>query len=168
MLSKRVSALPPGEDCLFEPKWDGFRCTVFFDGDQLYLQSRDLKPLGRYFPELEAELPRVLPGPIVLDGEGVPLDMGRRRRLPTPAQRLAVLARDRHCSIPGCDLPAEWCQVHHIVHWADGGNTDLGNLLLVCHGHHREVHEGDLVIDGTASNPRFTRRDGTELGRSPP
>src|SRR5690606_38700631 len=51
------------------PKWDGFRTLVFFDGDTLYLQSRDQKPLGRYFPEVERGLAEALPGPVVLDGE---------------------------------------------------------------------------------------------------
>src|SRR5450756_875221 len=69
MLAKLTPSIPVGEGWLYEPKWDGFRTIVFFDGTELYLQSRDLKPLGRYFPELEAELPKALPGPIVLDGE---------------------------------------------------------------------------------------------------
>ena len=71
MLAKAAGRIPTGAGWLYEPKWDGFRCLVFFDGSGIYLQSRDLKPLGRYFPELEASLPVVLPGPIVLDGEVV-------------------------------------------------------------------------------------------------
>jgi ATP-dependent DNA ligase len=71
MLAKAVDRIPTGPGWLYEPKWDGFRCLVFFDGNGIYLQSRDLKPLGRYFPELEATLPTVLPGPCVLDGEVV-------------------------------------------------------------------------------------------------
>jgi hypothetical protein len=101
--------------------------------------------------------------PVVLDGAGVPLDMGRRRRLPTPSQRLAVTARDQHCVIPGCGMPPEWCQVHHIVEWIDGGPTDLDNLALVCHGHHREIHHGHLIVRGTANELRVLRPDGTEL-----
>jgi ATP-dependent DNA ligase len=69
MLAKAADQIPAGDAWLYEPKWDGFRCLVFFDGGSIYLQSRDLKPLGRYFPELEAGLPRALPGPMVLDGE---------------------------------------------------------------------------------------------------
>ena len=69
MLAKLTGALPEGPGWHFEPKWDGFRCIVFFDGAAVYLQSRDLKPLGRYFPELEEKLPAVLPRPLVLDGE---------------------------------------------------------------------------------------------------
>lgn len=69
MLAKRVDALPEGEGFIFEPKWDGFRVLVFRDGDELFLQSRDEKPLDRYFPELRAPLLAALPGRVVLDGE---------------------------------------------------------------------------------------------------
>ena len=54
MLAKLATELPAGDGWLFEPKWDGFRAIVFRDGDRVYIQSRDLKPLDRYFPELEA------------------------------------------------------------------------------------------------------------------
>ena len=53
MLAKRVDELPPGEDWIFEPKWDGFRALIFRDGDEILIQSRDEKPLNRYFPESE-------------------------------------------------------------------------------------------------------------------
>src|SRR5919206_2664048 len=69
MLAKRVSDLPPGEGWLFEPKWDGFRALIFRDGDELFVQSRDEKPLNRYFPELLEPLRSVLPARCVLDGE---------------------------------------------------------------------------------------------------
>ena len=69
MLAKLEPEIPAGDGWLYEPKWDGFRALVFYDGTEIYLQSRDLKPLGRYFPELEAKLPQVLRGPAVLDGE---------------------------------------------------------------------------------------------------
>ncbi len=52
MLAKRVEELPAGGDWIFEPKWDGFRALVFRDGDEVFIQSRDEKPLNRYFPEL--------------------------------------------------------------------------------------------------------------------
>lgn len=71
MLAKLTEAIPDGEGWIYEPKWDGFRCIVFFDGTSAYLQSRDLKPLARYFPELAEALPKVLPRPLVLDGEVV-------------------------------------------------------------------------------------------------
>jgi ATP-dependent DNA ligase len=71
MLAKLTEAIPDGGGWIYEPKWDGFRCIVFFDGTTAYLQSRDLKPLARYFPELAEALPKVLPRPLVLDGEVV-------------------------------------------------------------------------------------------------
>jgi ATP-dependent DNA ligase len=69
MLARLEPEIPAGENWLYEPKWDGFRALVFFDGEQIFLQSRDLKPLGRYFPELESALMRELPEALVLDGE---------------------------------------------------------------------------------------------------
>ena len=69
MLAKLTPAIPPGDGWLYEPKWDGFRALVFFDGAGAYLQSRDLKPLARYFPELAESLASTLPAPMVLDGE---------------------------------------------------------------------------------------------------
>ena len=71
MLAKAVDGLPEGDGWLFEPKWDGFRALVFRDGDEVYTQSRDLKPLDRYFPELADPLRAALPERCVLDGEVV-------------------------------------------------------------------------------------------------
>jgi len=71
MLSKAAASLPAGDGWLFEPKWDGFRTLVFRDGDELLLQSRDSKPLNRYFPELAEPLMAALPERCVLDGETV-------------------------------------------------------------------------------------------------
>ena len=68
MLSKPASAMPEG-DFLYEPKWDGFRALAFRAGDDVYLQSRDGKPLARYFPELLPALRSALPDPCVVDGE---------------------------------------------------------------------------------------------------
>ena len=61
--------LPPGDGWIFEPKWDGFRTLIFRDGDELFIQSRDEKPLDRYFPELIEPLKAQLPERCVLDGE---------------------------------------------------------------------------------------------------
>jgi ATP-dependent DNA ligase len=73
MLAKRVGELPPelppGEAWIFEPKWDGFRALIFRDGDEVFIQSRDGKPLGRYFPELTPPILAQLPPRCVLDGE---------------------------------------------------------------------------------------------------
>lgn len=75
--------------------------------------------------------------PVVVDKIGV-LAYGVSRRTASPGQRLALAARDRGCCFPGCDIPATWCQVHHVVEWANGGATDLDNLCLLCPYHHRE------------------------------
>jgi len=69
MLAKRIGELPPGEGWIFEPKWDGFRTLIFRDGDEVFIQSRDEKPLNRYFPELIDPLKAQLPERCVLDGE---------------------------------------------------------------------------------------------------
>src|SRR5258706_13661960 len=71
MLSPPVAEIPSGDGWLFEPKWDGFRTLVFRDGDEILLQSRDEKPMNRYFPELIAPLKAALPERCVLDGEVV-------------------------------------------------------------------------------------------------
>jgi Domain of unknown function (DUF222)/HNH endonuclease len=83
----------------------------------------------------DAEITRV-----ITDSEGMPLDVGRARRTVTPAQWAALVVRDAGCAFPGCARPAAWCIAHHIVHWADGGPTDLDNLVLLCDHHHRVVH----------------------------
>src|SRR5262249_49536470 len=69
MLAKLSPRLPDGDGWLFEPKWDGFRALVWKSGDEILIQSRDLKSLGRYFPELEVTLRKSLPDRCVLDGE---------------------------------------------------------------------------------------------------
>ncbi|HKV88617.1 MAG TPA: HNH endonuclease signature motif containing protein, partial [Candidatus Dormibacteraeota bacterium] len=58
------------------------------------------------------------------------------------ATRKALKTRDGHCRWPGCERPASWCDGHHLVHWAQGGGTDLENLVMLCRRHHRLVHEG--------------------------
>src|SRR5207248_7106377 len=76
MLSKAADALPTGDGWQFEPKWDGFRTLVFRDGDEVVLQSRDEKPMNRYFPELVAPLTATLPERCVVDGEIVIVGAG--------------------------------------------------------------------------------------------
>lgn len=72
-------------------------------------------------------------------GTRIPLEVGRTQRTATPAQRRALASRDRGCIIPGCDVPAEACQTHHVEDWAAGGETDMANLALLCWAHHRQV-----------------------------
>lgn len=105
---------------------------------------------------------------VVMAGPSQPLDVGRRTPVVSPAIRRAVIARDRRCRFPGCDRPHTWCDAHHVIHWADGGSTALGNLVLLCRRHHRMVHEGfRLSMDD--GRPVFRRPDGTVLeDRGPP
>src|SRR5512133_3994549 len=69
MLAKAATKLPTGDGLLYEPKWDGFRCIVFRDGDEIELGSRNERPFNRYFPELVENLRGALPERAVLDGE---------------------------------------------------------------------------------------------------
>ena len=113
MLSKLAAELPEGDGWLFEPKWDGFRAIVFRDRDRLYLQSRDLKPLDRYFPELRAAFLASLPARCVVDGEIViagerGLDFeALQLRLHPAASRVAKLAAKTPASFVAFDLLAE-------------------------------------------------------------
>ncbi|MET0421379.1 MAG: DUF222 domain-containing protein [Acidimicrobiia bacterium] len=79
---------------------------------------------------------------VVMRGESEVLDVGRSSRLVTRAQRRALDRRDGGCVFPACDAPIEWCDAHHLVHWADGGDTTLENLVLLCRRHHVSCHEG--------------------------
>ena len=79
-------------------------------------------------------------------GTRIPLAVGRSARTATPAQRRALAARDKGCIIPGCGIPAEACQTHHVQDWAAGGDTDLPNLALLCWAHHRQVDLGMWTI----------------------
>jgi ATP-dependent DNA ligase len=112
MLAKASDGLPAGDGWLFEPKWDGFRALVFRDGDQVYLQSRELKPLDRYFPELAAPLRARLPQRCVVDGEIViagPAGLDFEAlllRIHPAASRVAQLARERPASLVLFDLLA--------------------------------------------------------------
>ncbi|MBA3851690.1 MAG: ATP-dependent DNA ligase [Chloroflexi bacterium] len=112
MLAKATDAIPETGDWIFEPKWDGFRAIVFRDGDELLLQSRDLKPLDRYFPELAAPLRANLPARCVLDGEIVitgPAGLEFEAlllRIHPAASRVALLAGASPASFVAWDLLA--------------------------------------------------------------
>lgn len=113
MLAKRVSALPTGDEWIFEPKWDGFRILVFRDGDELFIQSRDEKPLNRYFPEVVGTLLAQLPRRCVLDGELVIARDGAldfealQLRLHPAESRVTKLAAQWPASVVFFDLLAE-------------------------------------------------------------
>src|SRR5688500_9588912 len=110
MLAKRVSELPPGEGWIFEPKWDGFRTLIFRDGDEIFIQSRDEKPLNRYFPELLDPLRARLPAKCVLDGELVIAGEGGldfdalQLRLHPAASRVKLLSGQMPASVVFFDL----------------------------------------------------------------
>jgi ATP-dependent DNA ligase len=113
MLAKRVSELPPGEGWIFEPKWDGFRTLIFRDGDEIFIQSRDEKPLNRYFPELVDPLKAQLPKRCVLDGEiviatsdGLEFDTLQMRLHPAES-RVKKLAVETPASVVFFDLLCE-------------------------------------------------------------
>jgi hypothetical protein len=84
--------------------------------------------------------------PAVLGTHGEILDMGRAARHATTAQRRALAVRDGGCTGPGCSRGPKWCVPHHIVSWADGGSTDLGNLGLVCERDHLLLHHGGWAM----------------------
>ncbi|MGQ0464565.1 MAG: DUF222 domain-containing protein [Sporichthyaceae bacterium] len=81
-----------------------------------------------------------------VDGNGIPLKLGRSQRFASPSQWLALVARDGGCVGPGCTRPPEWTQAHHIDYWENLGPTDLENLCLVCDHHHDQVHHGGWEI----------------------
>jgi Domain of unknown function (DUF222)/HNH endonuclease len=85
----------------------------------------------------DASIRRVLLGP-----DSAVIDVGRALRVPSGATRAALRVRDGGCVWPGCDRPASWTNAHHVLHWGHGGDTDLDNLVLLCHRHHWSVHEG--------------------------
>ena len=101
----------------------------------------------------DASVVRVLRGP-----EGEVLDLGRKRRTASPALRRALEIRDRGCRWPGCGL--RFAEAHHITHWADGGETNQENTLLLCASHHRKVHEGGWKVF-------LNRKDGTAVFADP-
>jgi len=88
--------------------------------------------------------------PMVLGSQSQPLDVGRTKRLVTPALLAALWARDKGCTYPGCGRPPQWSDAHHVTHWADGGATSLTNLTLLCGHHHTYVHRHDLTATVTA------------------
>src|SRR5215208_6663610 len=140
MLAKPSDGLPSGDGWLFEPKWDGFRAIVFRDGDEVYTQSRDLKPLDRYFPELAEPLKAALPERCIVDGEVVISNDGELDfealllRIHPAASRVRMLAEQSPASFVAWDLLAL-------------GDEDLRS---VAQGDRRLRLEGVL---GTASAP---------------
>ncbi len=105
---------------------------------------------------------------IVIGPEGQPLDLGRSKRVVPPHLRRAVELRDRTCVFAGCYAPSYWCDVHHLVHWIDGGDTSLENSGLLCERHHTKVHHGFRVVRQPDGRWRTYRPNGTEILIAPP
>ncbi len=93
--------------------------------------------------------------PVVLGSRGEPLDVGRASHTIPTAIRRAVIVRDRGCAFPGCSIPARWCEIHHIVHWADYGPTSVGNCVALCGRHHKLLHHSRWRIDMASGIPEF-------------
>jgi hypothetical protein len=99
----------------------------------------------------DANIARVVFGP-----NSVVVDAGRAARVVSGTTRRALNARDQHCQWPRCERTASWSAAHHLVHWTQGGKTDLSNLLLLCHRHHWMVHEGGWQIVRTDDGRMLT------------
>ncbi len=134
MLSRAADGLPEGEGWQFEPKWDGFRTLVFRDDDEILLQSRDERPMNRYFPELIEPLRAALPAHCVLDGEIVIVGKGGLDfealllRIHPAASRVKLLAEQTPASYVAWDLLALDREDLREVPLADrGGNGSKGS-----------------------------------------
>jgi Domain of unknown function (DUF222)/HNH endonuclease len=100
----------------------------------------------------------------VTERDGLPIDVGRVRRLITPRLRLALQSRDEGCRFPGCSVPAPRTDGHHIKHWSDGGKTNLDNLVSLCRFHHARHHDGMFQIRrDRCGDFIFTGADGKPL-----
>jgi 5-methylcytosine-specific restriction protein A len=93
--------------------------------------------------------------PMVMNGQGQPLDVGRVTRTIPDGLRRAVAARDRGCAHPGCGRPVSWCEVHHATAWEHGGETKLSNLVMLCRRHHRQIHSTEWVVRIRDGLPEF-------------
>ena len=141
--------------------------------DRSILETGDGRPLG---PQALQRLAcdAVLRW-VALDGQGVPIRVGRRHRTATDGQWAALRAVHSACGWPGCDQPLSRCQAHHLVPWNRGGPTDLDNLLPLCPHHHHRVHDGGWTIrPGPDRSMTVHRPDGAfhaatgPPGRTPP
>jgi hypothetical protein len=93
--------------------------------------------------------------PVVMNGKGQPLDVGRATRTIPDGLRRAVTARDRGCAHPGCDRPPSWAEIHHILEWENGGETKLTNLVMLCRTHHRLMHFSGWIVRIRDGLPEF-------------
>jgi ATP-dependent DNA ligase len=165
MLAKRVSELPPGEGWIFEPKWDGFRTLIFRDGDEIFIQSRDEKPLNRYFPELVDPLKAQLPKRCVLDGELViaadrTLDfVSLQLRLHPAASRVKLLSGQIPASVVFFDL---LCEGDRDLRLAPFGER-RARLEAIAAGVDKPLHLTPATRDRAMAADWFRRFEGAGL-----
>jgi len=165
MLAKLADELPAGEGFLYEPKWDGFRAIVFRGGSDVFIQSRDRRPLDRYFPELHDELLRSLPQNCVVDGEiviatpnGLDFD-ALQLRLHPAASRVAKLAKETPAAFVAFDvLAAEGQDVCDTPQRER--RTTLERLLA---GVPRPIHLTPMTTDRGVAQDWLTRFEGAGL-----
>ncbi len=141
MLAKLARKIPEGDGWLFEPKWDGFRCIVFLDGDRLELFSRKLKPLARYFPELLEPLRRALPQRCVIDGEIV-LPDGSDRGLDFDALLQRIHPAESRINRLAAETPSEFVAFDVLA---------VGDDLLT---EHTMLERRDRLVDTVSINER--------------
>jgi ATP-dependent DNA ligase len=165
MLAKAIDGLPPGDGLLFEPKWDGFRCIVFRDGDEIELGSRNEKPLTRYFPELVESLREATPERCVIDGEIVLAGEGRlefevlQQRIHPAASRVKKLAEETPASFVAFDLLAVGDDSLMEVPFAQRRRL----LETAIDGTHDHVHLTPITGDRGVAEDWFTRFEGAGL-----
>ena len=137
----KAGANPPSLDVVVDI------ATLNGDGPDLVQSRRELEGVG---PITRATLEQLACGAtlsrLVMAGESVVLDMGRKTRLATPAQARAIRIRDAGCIFPSCDRPAQWCDIHHIDGFAEGGNTDVAKMCCLCRRHHTLIHNSKWTI----------------------
>jgi len=100
---------------------------------------------------------------IIMGPDGRPLDFGRDQRIAPRGLRIALDARDQGCVFAGCGAPTFWCDVHHLVHWCEGGETSEENSGLLCERHHTKVHHGFRIARHPGGRWHTYRPDGTEI-----
>jgi ATP-dependent DNA ligase len=165
MLAKRVDAIPSGDSWIFEPKWDGFRTIVFRDGDELLIQSRETKPLNRYFPEVEETLKAQLPERCVLDGEiviagprGLDFDALQQRIHPA-ASRVKLLAEQTPASVVFFDLLCDGDEDLRAVPFAERQER----LTRMLKDAEAPVHQTPSTRDHSVTEDWFSRFEGAGL-----
>jgi hypothetical protein len=144
--------------------------------DAFTLQARKAGVDPATFTETGEPIPRQVFDRIACDSEvtrivfgpnSEPLDVGRAHRTVTPAQRKAVIARDRTCRGPDCHAPPRLCEVHHLIWWTRGGVTSVENSGLLCWRCHDWIHAENIAITHQAGTWTFTHPDGRMTIRGP-